>query len=350
MKTADFDFTLPKELIALHPSKERDRSRLLVLHRGSGAREHKRFFEIETSLGQGDLLLLNDTRVVPARIVGATPSGRSLDLLLVKETPRQGVWEVLLRGGYEGSIELFGGMVAEVWSERSEAPEAPPRRFLKFPDLDAAALRELLWQWGQMPLPPYIRRQPDAEDRQRYQTVYARQEGSIAAPTAGLHFTEDLLSRLRAKGVAVRTITLHVGPGTFKPVKAELVADHTMDAEYVEIAPALLEEIERTRQAGGRLITVGTTATRAIEGWLSGSFLPSGGDNGALRGYSTAFIYPGYSFRAVDGLLTNFHLPRSTPLLLVSAFAGIEIIRKVYEEAVAEGYRFFSYGDAMLIL
>ncbi|MEW5747058.1 MAG: tRNA preQ1(34) S-adenosylmethionine ribosyltransferase-isomerase QueA [Nitrospirota bacterium] len=358
MKTADFDFVLPKELIALTPEEKRDHSRLLVLHRNGGrgaVTEHKRFFDIINYLGKGDMLLLNDTKVFPARLIGRKPSGGSVDMLLVRETPEKGAWEVLCRGGYEGSVTVFDGVRAELRSER-EGPdrEQPPRRLLRFSGYDPMTFMDLLWRYGHMPLPPYIRRAPDEEDKRRYQTVYAEREGSIAAPTAGLHFTGELLARLRARGVMVRAVTLHVGPGTFKPVKAELLQDHSMDPEYFEIDLSLVSEIERVKSSGGRLVTVGTTATRAIEGLMSGCYESRDGSHasprGTMCGVTDIFIYPGYTFRAVDALVTNFHLPRSTPLMLVSAFSSFENIKKAYGEAVAGGYRFFSYGDAMLIL
>lgn len=357
MRTTDFDFVLPKELIALQPSPVRDRSRLLVLGR-SGSLEHRNFYDIAEYLEEGDMLLLNDTKVFPARIVGSKPSGGTLDLLLVKEADGSGVWEALFRGSYCGVVTVLGDVRAEIWREAGGGKKGrgalPPKGYIRFPHRDLSRIHDLLWRHGSMPLPPYIKREPREEDKERYQTVYAARQGSIAAPTAGLHFTEELLSRIRDKGVVTRTLTLHVGTGTFKPVKAEFLADHTMDPEYFEMDAALPEEIRTVKGQGGRLITVGTTATRAIEGYLSGEYTgcAPGADraNGVLCGSTRIFIYPGYRFRAVDCLLTNFHLPGSTPLMLASALAGAGNIRNAYENAVTVRYRFFSYGDAMLIL
>ncbi|MEW6117779.1 MAG: tRNA preQ1(34) S-adenosylmethionine ribosyltransferase-isomerase QueA [Nitrospirota bacterium] len=357
MKTADFDFVLPRELIALYPAEKRDHSRLLVLRR-SGAIEHRRFFDIAGYLRKGDMLLLNDTKVFPARIIGTKPSGGSIDILLVRERADEGVWEVFYKGKYEGALTVLNGIRAELRTERCNdagsqntgASEQLPKRFLRFFDIDPQLLKEMLWQHGYMPLPPYIGRMPEEEDKARYQTVYAREQGSIAAPTAGLHFTPELLDSIAARGVLVRTITLHVGPGTFKPVKAEHVAGHTMDAEDFEVKPHLLEEICQVREKGNRLITVGTTATRAIESVMGERFKRLSSANGCIRGSTDIFIHPGYTFRAVDGLITNFHLPCSTPLMLAAAFSGLKNLLKSYEEAISKGYRFFSYGDAMLIL
>ena len=347
MRTADFDFSLPKELIAARPSGKRDHSRLLVL-RMDGSIEHRRFHEITEYLNPGDLLLLNDTKVFPARITGTKPSGGKVDILLVGETDEKGTWEILHKGGFQGTVTVFNGMEAEIRLEGGD----PARAFLKFSGLSSEALDELLWHYGAMPLPPYIRRAPDEEDKLRYQTVYAERQGSIAAPTAGLHFTGELLAGIKEKGVKVRALTLHVGSGTFKPIRAEFLADHRMDSEYFELEPSLLADIRSVKKAGGRLITVGTTATRAIEGYMSGRCRSSDepSPSSTIKGSTDIFICPGYEFKAVDCLVTNFHLPCSTPLMLVSAFSGFTKITKAYEEAIAMNYRFFSYGDAMLIL
>ncbi len=341
----------------MHPAPVRDHSRLLVLRR-DGPLEHRKFYDLTEYLGAGDMLLLNDTKVFPARVTGSKPAGGEIDLLLVREVDGTGVWEALFRGKYCGGITVFGDIRAEIWRDAGggDAGEGtlPPKGYIRFPDMDPSCIRELLWRYGSMPLPPYIRREPRDEDRERYQTVYAEHQGSIAAPTAGLHFTGELLRRIRDKGVLTRTLTLHVGTGTFKPVRTERLDEHVMDAEYFEMDAALPGEILAVKERGGRLITVGTTATRAIEGFLSGRYKKCGqpGANGrksTLCGHTDIFIYPGYRFRVVDGLLTNFHLPGSTPLMLVSALAGVENIRNAYENAIAAGYRFFSYGDAMLI-
>ncbi|MFA5354677.1 MAG: tRNA preQ1(34) S-adenosylmethionine ribosyltransferase-isomerase QueA [Thermodesulfovibrionales bacterium] len=348
MKTADFQFHLPKELIALRPSEKRDHSRLLVLHR-DGSVEHWQFFEIPRYLREGDMIIVNNTKVFPARIMGAKPTGGKLDLLLIREADGLSTWEVLCRGSYAGLISLPGGVKAEVWSEGTGTAEEPPKRFLKFLDVEREAILDLLWDCGGMPLPPYIGRLPDEEDKQRYQTVYAEHQGSVAAPTAGLHFTEALIREIEEKGVLVRRLTHHVGPGTFKPIRAESLSDHRMDREEFEIPVSLLQEIREVKAGGNRVITVGTTTTRAMEGVMSERWSGTR-ENGLIRGDTDIFIYPGYKFRVSDGLITNFHLPSSTPLMLTSAFCGFEKVMKAYQEAIALGYRFFSYGDAMLIL
>ena len=362
MRTSDFDFSLPRRFIAERPSEERDGSRLLVLHRDGGI-EHRRFADIADYLNAGDMLLLNNTKVFPARIIGTKPSGGKIDILLVRETDRDGAWRILCKGRAQGPVTVLGGVRAEIRAEKGESGET--EKFLEFTDIGPSALYDLLWRYGCMPLPPYIRRKPDDEDKRRYQTVYAEKQGSIAAPTAGLHFTGELLGRIEAKGVAIKALTLHVGSGTFKPVKAETLDEHLMDPEYFEIDPSLPDEIRSVKGAGRRLITVGTTATRAIEGLMSGRYkrietpppqpaLAKGGsrlrDAAPIRGCTDIFIRPGYEFRAVDSLITNFHLPRSTPLMLVAAISDYSMVAKAYKEAIAMDYRFFSYGDAMLIL
>jgi len=335
MKTDDFDFTLPPALIAQRPLSRRDASRLLVL-RKDGKRHHRKFGDLPGYLRRGDMLLLNDTRVLPVRLTGRKRDGRELEILLVRNIPGSGArWEILSRGRYSGPLEISGGMRAEIHGGRQADL------------LVQGDLRDALRRNGEMPLPPYIKRKAGALDRKRYQTVYARAEGSIAAPTAGLHFTKKLLAEINGKGVLVRRLTLHVGRGTFAPVRAEHIEHHRMEEERFEIEERLMEEIQGLR---GRLICVGTTATRAVEGFLSGRCRASGGGNSTLRGSTDIFIHPGYSFRAVQGLLTNFHLPRSTPLMLASALAGRENLLLAYQEAVALSYRFFSYGDAMLII
>lgn len=356
MKIADFDFPLSPDGIALRPADRRDHSRLLVLHR-DGAIEHKHFFDLAGYLRENDMLLLNNTKVFPARLLGAKPSGGKLDILLVGPNGNEGEWEVLRRGNYNGRLTLGDGIKAEIRTESAGPGTVRPRSLLRFTDLEPPRVYDVLWRHGLMPLPPYIKRQPDDTDKERYQTVYAEIQGSIAAPTAGMHFTGEMLAALRLKGVRVETLTLHVGVGTFKPVKSETVAGHRMYPEYFEIRRSLIDDLEALRSSGGRLITVGTTATRAIEGLMSGVYAETGpdrhgkdADSGIIRGHTDIFIYPGYEFRVVDCLITNFHLPRSTPLMLASAFAGRETILKAYKEAISVGYRFFSYGDAMLIL
>jgi len=351
MKTADFDFDLPPGLIALRPSEKRDNSRLLVLHR-DGTVEHKRFFDIPGYMSKGDMLLLNDTRVFPARIIAIKPNGRKIDILLVRETDEKGTWEAMYRGKFSGVVTFGDGIRAEIWTEKSPKSQ----KNIRFLDIELSRVHDMLQQFGYMPLPPYIKRMPDDEDKQRYQTVYAENTGSIAAPTAGLHFTEELLGKVEERGVHVRALTLHVGTGTFKPVKAEMVEGHTMDMEQFSIARALVDEIGNIKAQGRRVITVGTTATRTIEGYFNGRWTKDK-DSGLqsrrsdlIKGHTDIFISPGYKFRTVDSLITNFHLPCSTPLMLASAFSSLENILKAYREAIVMGYRFFSYGDAMLIL
>lgn len=335
MKTADYDFTLPEELIAKRPAEKRDGSRLLVLHK-DGRTEHKSFSALPAYLNEGDMLLLNNTRVFPARLAGRKPTGGKLDMLLVKEL-YPGLWEIMTKGKYTGPLRISPDLAAHI-SEGSRA------RFDCEGDLKAV-LREI----GAMPLPPYIRRAPDNYDRERYQTVYAEKEGSIAAPTAGLHFTHDLLREIRDRSILVRALTLHVGTGTFRTVKSDSLQGHRMDAEFFEFHPDLIGEITTVKKNGKKIIAVGTTTTRAIEGYMSGKCTVFS-TNGTVRGFTDIFIYEGYKARIVDALLTNFHLPRSTPLMLTSVFSGRKRLLKTYETAIKMKYRFFSYGDAMLVL
>ncbi|NTU42984.1 MAG: S-adenosylmethionine:tRNA ribosyltransferase-isomerase, partial [Nitrospirales bacterium] len=295
MKTSDFQFHLPKELIALRPSEKRDHSRLLVLHK-DGSIEHRMFFHLPQYIERGDMIIVNNTKVFPARIMGTKPSGGKLDILLVRPQGEPSTWEILCRGSYSGTISLSGGLTAEVWIDGEGTAEEAPRRFLRFHDADYSRIEEFLWDCGGMPLPPYIGRLPDEEDKSRYQTVYAAKQGSIAAPTAGLHFTEGLMEELEGKGVLVRNVTLHVGPGTFKPIRAELLYDHRMDQEQFEIPMRLLEEIEEVKERRNRVITVGTTTTRALEGYMSGKW-SGASDKGLIKGQTDIFISPGYEFR-----------------------------------------------------
>lgn len=335
MKITDFEFFLPKELIAKRPLKKRDSSRLLVLHR-DGFIEHRRFSDLPEYLNPGDMLLINNTKVFPARLKGQKINGASLEFLLVKEKENN-VWEVLSKGKYTGTIKISEELKAELYEGRTA-------KFTCHGDI-----MDNIWKYGSMPLPPYIRRPPDEADKESYQTVYAKGEGSIAAPTAGLHFTEELLKNLNSRGVLIRELMLHVGIGTFKPVRTLHLDQHIMESEYFEIEKGIIYEIEKTKASGKRVISVGTTTTRAIEGYMS-SNCNVFSQNGRLKGTTDIFIYPGYRFSIVDSLVTNFHLPRSTPLMLASAMCGWENLIKAYKEAIAEGYRFLSYGDAMLIL
>jgi S-adenosylmethionine:tRNA ribosyltransferase-isomerase len=351
MKVADFDFYLPKELIAERPLKDRDSSRLLVLH-SDGVIEHKRFTDLPAYLGPGDMLLINNTKVFPARLTGSRETGEKLEIVLVRER-ENGVWEVLSRGNYSGTLKISEKFRAVLQNGKAAYFEY------------SGDFMDLISEYGSMPLPPYIRRLPDALDKETYQTVYSREEGSIAAPTAGLHFTERLLEEMVSRGVVLRELTLHVGVGTFRPIRSEDVEEHAMEPEYFIIEKDLISEIERAKTAGKRIVSVGTTTTRAIEGLISGSYTNSsnppyppflkGGKRGLqnskfLSGATDIFIYPGYEFKAVTSLVTNFHLPKSTPLMLVCALCGWEKLRESYEHAVNAKYRFFSYGDAMLIL
>jgi S-adenosylmethionine:tRNA ribosyltransferase-isomerase len=335
MKTADFDFPLPQHLIATRPLTERSGSRLLVLHR-DGTTEHKHFSDLPAYLAAGDMLIMNNTKVFPARLAAFKPDGGMIEILLIRHM-EDTTWEVLSRGNYTGRLRVSDELQIELF-------EGKTARLVCQGDL-----MDVIWKYGAMPLPPYIKRMPNESDKEAYQTVYARNEGSIAAPTAGLHFTDALLTMIRAKGVRVRELTLHVGIGTFRPVRAENVEDHRMDSEHFEMDKQLLSDIEETKASGKRIITVGTTTTRAIEGYASGRCVLTT-LNGRLCGMTDMFIYPGYTFRVIDSLVTNFHLPGSTPLMLTSALCGREKLMQSYTDAVARGYRFLSYGDAMLIV
>ena len=333
MKLADFDFDLPSDLVAQHPVQERDASRLMVVDRRTGKASHGKFRDLPEYLRPGDLLVINDSRVLPARLLGRKPTGGKVDvLLLVRKSPR--AWEVFIKGIREGIVQFPEGVSGWV----RPGPEGTKQlEFDRVPD-------EYLERRGLMPLPPYIRRDPEASDRERYQTVYARDAGSIAAPTAGLHFSEDLLHRIGEHGVEVARITLHVGPGTFMPVKADDVRHHRMPPEPYVVSEDSAFRLNAAHQAGRRIIAVGTTVTRTLESAFEAGIVRPG------SGSSSLFIVPGFPFRTVTGLITNFHLPKGTPLMLVSAFLGLKQTRAAYSEAVRERYRFFSYGDAMLIL
>ena len=341
MKTSDFYFDLPKELIAQDPLEDRSSSRLLVLDRKTGAREHRIFRDIVEYLNPGDCLVINNTKVIPARLYGAKEGTQAkIEILLLKR--REGdVWETLVKPGKKakpGTKISFGdglltGEVLDVVDEGN--------RLIKF--TYDGIFEEILDRLGQMPLPPYITHQ--LKDKNRYQTVYAKHDGSAAAPTAGLHFTPELLRQIEEKGVKIAHVTLHVGLGTFRPVKVEDVTQHHMHSEYFFIEEDQAKLINDTKAAGGRVIAVGTTSCRTLESAV--------GEDGKLKatsGWTDIFIYPGYQFKVIDALITNFHLPESTLLMLVSALAGKENIMNAYEEAVKERYRFFSFGDAMFIM
>ncbi len=341
LKTSDFYFELPEEQIAQDPLADRSSSRLMVLHRKTGTIEHRKFKDIVKYLRPGDCLVRNNTKVIPARLFGTREdTGAVIEFLLLKRH-EDDVWETLVKPGKKartGAKVVFGE--GELRGEIIGVQEDGNRQ-IRFSY--EGIFEEILDRLGQMPLPPYITHK--LEDKNRYQTVYARYDGSAAAPTAGLHFTEELFRELEEKGVAVANVTLHVGLGTFRPVKVEDVTEHHMHSEHYFIEPAEAEKINRAKKAGGRIICVGTTSCRTIESAADG--------DGVLRAAeenTEIFIYPGYRFQIMDELITNFHLPESTLLMLVSALAGKEFVLRAYEEAVREGYRFFSFGDAMLII
>jgi len=365
MKTADFDYELPPELIAQKPVEPRDRARLLVLDRATGKMAHRRFRDLGEYLRAGDLLVANDSRVIPARLLGRKETGGRAEVFLLKRIGER-TWEALVRGK-----RLRPGTKIEIRSPRSKIPNAAtPERtqhvtrnaplwatiVAETPDGGRIVeferpIEPLLDELGIVPLPPYIH-EPLANP-ERYQTVYARVRGSVAAPTAGLHFTLALMDRLRAQGVGFAFVTLHVGLDTFRPVKTEHIEEHPMHSEWAELSPETAEAINRTKAAGGRIVAVGTTAVRVLE--TAARFLESTPESGTwnlkpFRAWTDLFIIPGYRFRVVDAMITNFHLPRSTLLMLVAAFAGKELVDQAYQEAIARGYRFYSFGDAMLIL
>lgn len=340
MKTADFDYDLPQELIAQDPLEQRDSSRLLILDKETGERTHKIFHDIIDYLHEGDCLVINNTKVIPARLIGEREgTGGKVEVLLLKRRS-DNVWETLVKPGKKarpGMRLSFGdGLLhAEVQEVVDEG-----NRLIRFEY--EGIFEEILDQLGQMPLPPYITHQ--LKDKNRYQTVYAKYEGSAAAPTAGLHFTEELLEQIQAKGIKIARVTLHVGLGTFRPVKVEDVTEHHMHTEFYHVSEEAADIINETKKQGGRVICVGTTSCRTIE-----SAADDQGIVHATEGDTDIFIYPGYQFKVLDCLITNFHLPESTLLMLVSALAGKENIMAAYREAVEMRYRFFSFGDAMFI-
>jgi len=339
LKTSDFDFELPQELIAQTPLERRDGSRLLTLDKETGQTGHYHFYDLPRFLRPGDCLVLNDSRVLPARLLGHRPSGGSCEVLLLVDKGED-VWECLVRPGRKlrpGAEVIFGDgdLIAHIVAEEEDG-----KRLVRFSY--QGIFLEVLERLGRMPLPPYIK--AELEDQERYQTVYSKVSGSAAAPTAGLHFTQPLLEQIQEIGVKVCYITLHVGLGTFRPVKAEEIQDHKMHAEFCRISRETADVINETKKNGGRVVCVGTTSCRTLE-----SFAAQDGMLCERSGWTDIFIYPGYRFKAVDALVTNFHLPQSTLLMLVSALAGREHVLRAYKEAVQEKYRFFSFGDAMFI-
>ncbi len=340
MKTSDFFYVLPEELIAQTPLEQRDSSRLLKLDRCTGKVEHHHFYEIIDYLQPGDCLVMNDSRVLPARLLGHRPTGGAVEVLLLRDLGDK-KWECLCKPGRKmqvGNEVIFGSgeLTATVTDVKDDG-----NRIVEF-HYEGIFL-EVLERLGKMPLPPYIKE--ELQNQERYQTVYSREVGSAAAPTAGLHFTTELLDKIRDKGVKTAFVTLHVGLGTFRPVKADDINDHHMHSELCMISAETAEILNRSKAEGGRIICVGTTSCRTLESLV--------GEDGRFEEkskWTEIFIYPGYTFKAMDGLITNFHLPESTLVMLVSAFAGREQVLAAYEEAVRERYRFFSFGDAMCIL
>lgn len=340
MKTSDFYYDLPEELIAQTPLERRDASRLMVLDRRTGEVTHRHFYDIVEYLQPGDCLVMNDSRVLPARLMGHRPTGGVVEVLLLRDLGDK-CWECLCKPGRKmqpGNQVIFGDgeLTATVREVREDG-----NRVVEF-HYEGIFL-EILERLGKMPLPPYIK--AELKDQERYQTVYSREVGSAAAPTAGLHFTQELLDKIRAKGVSTAFVTLHVGLGTFRPVKAEEITDHHMHSELCMMNQETADLLNATRARGGRIICVGTTSCRTLE-----SLVNSDGSFCASSKWTEIFIYPGYTFKAMDGLITNFHLPESTLVMLVSAFAGREHILEAYKQAVEQRYRFFSFGDAMCIL
>lgn len=338
MLLSEFDFPFDPTLVADHPVTPRDRARLLVMERSTGARLHRHVADLSLLLRRGDLLVVNDTKVMQARVpVRAGANGKFCDLLFVADLGG-GLWEILIKGRWKpGAVLTFSNSDCGTIVERSHA-----RTTLRLNE--GARAYDLMQAIGTMPLPPYIKRMPTQDDLQWYQTVFARNEGAIAAPTAGLHFTRELVQTLRGQGIELAQVTLHVGPGTFRGVQSERIEEHRMLAERVDVPIRTVEQIRLARERGNRVVAVGTTVVRALE-------TAALGERGleAFQGAAELFITPGYEFRVVDALVTNFHLPRTTLLMLVSAFVGVERLRAAYAEAVSQRYRFYSYGDAMLI-
>ncbi len=340
MKTHDFWYDLPEELIAQTPLEKRDTSRLLVMNRKTGQIKHQHFYDIIDYLNPGDCLVMNDSRVLPARLLGHRPTGGAVELLLLRDLGDK-KWECLAKPGRKlqaGQEVVFGNgeLTATVIAVQDDG-----NRVVEFHY--QGIFLEVLEQLGKMPLPPYIK--AELQDQERYQTVYSKNVGSAAAPTAGLHFTNDLLEKIRTKGIKTAFVTLHVGLGTFRPVKAEEISEHHMHSELCMITEETARILNETKREGGRVICVGTTSCRTLE-----SLVNEDGSFEEKAKWTEIFIFPGYTFKAMDGLITNFHLPESTLVMLVSAFAGREHVLSAYEEAVKERYRFFSFGDAMTIL
>jgi S-adenosylmethionine:tRNA ribosyltransferase-isomerase len=341
-RTSDYDYDLPSEQIAQHPTERRDRSRLLVIDRESGERHHRRFSDLPEYVQTGDVLVVNETRVFPARLRGRRSGGGAAEVLLLHPAEDDTLWTALVRPG----AKMRPGRVIDVAPDLSvEVVEMLPggERLVRL--LSSLPTEEALDRFGEMPLPPYMKREVTEKDRDRYQTVYARERGSVAAPTAGLHFTPDLFARLQEQGVTLARLVLHVGVGTFRPVEVEDPSDHPMHREWYHVSPEAAATVNAARARGDAVWAVGTTSVRTLE-----SVADEDGEVHAGSGWTDLFIRPPYRYRTVDHLITNFHLPRSTLLMLVAAFAGYELTMDAYREAVTREYRFYSYGDAMAIL
>lgn len=329
MKLSDFDYSLPKDLIAQYPLKERQKAKLLILDRANGSIEHRLFEEIINYINKDDLLVLNNTKVLTCRLMGRKATGGKVEVLLTRRKSGS-IFEALIQPSRTKTGEkiIFGdGNISGVICGRGE---------ISFKLQDA----NTIYQFGQVPLPPYIKREPEELDKVYYQTVYAEKEGAIASPTAGLHFTEELLKEIASRGIDSAYLTLHIGLGTFKPVKSENITEHKMEPEYFNVPKSVQEKVEKARLNKGRIIAVGTTSLRALESYA----------NGVKEGNTDLFIYPGYKFKIANCLLTNFHLPKTTLFMLVCAFGGEALMKKAYQDAVDKKYRFYSYGDAMLII
>ena len=349
MNLSDFDYHLPESMIAQHPTACRDQSRLLVLDKASGMIEHRIFRDILEYLTSNDILVVNDTRVFPARLNATLSAGAECEVFLVRPLTDDRNWLALVRPGRRvkpGRVLEFGdgALRAEITGFGEERGE----RTVRLTPAEGLAVSEALDRAGRIPLPPYIRREADINDRERYQTVYANAPGAVAAPTAGLHFTDELLEKINRLGIKILRVTLHVGPGTFRPVETEDVSAHHMDSEYYHIGSETVNELIAAKRDGKRIIAVGTTSVRTLES-AAGDILAGSDEITDISGFTTLFIRPGFKFRLVDALITNFHLPRSTLLMLVSALAGRDNIINAYSEAVDKKYRFYSYGDAMFI-
>jgi S-adenosylmethionine:tRNA ribosyltransferase-isomerase len=342
MKIDEFDYNLPASQIAQYPSSQRGDTSLMILHRQTGAIEHRVFQNIVECLDSNDLLVMNNTRVLPARLIGKKESGGKIEMLLIPPwNGVNGAWRALIKGSAKVKRKIRIQFDQDIEGEIDEVKQGQGSIHFAGPGGPDEVLRRI----GHIPLPPYIKRGDEPLDRERYQTVFAEQDGSIAAPTAGLHFTNEMLRVLTDRGIRIATITLHVGIGTFASVKAEKIEDHTLEAEWVEISEKTAAIINDTKARAGKVIAVGTTTTRALE-----SFADEKGRVAPGKGTTSLFIYPPFRFRVIDALVTNFHLPKSTLIMLVSAFAGKDFLSKAYQEAINRKYQFYSYGDAMLIL